>query len=105
MMETVLRRWQYSVWPIAQQAAAALIAWMIAVRLAGHSDPFFAPIAAIVGLNVTLGRRGSNAIRLLIGVVVGIAVAELVVEFGWWRGLDFGAGDLLRHADRASGGR
>jgi uncharacterized membrane protein YgaE (UPF0421/DUF939 family) len=55
---------------------------MIAVRFAGHSDPFFAPIAAIVGLNVTLGRRGSNAIRLLIGVVVGIAVAELVVEFG-----------------------
>jgi len=82
MMETVLRRWAYSVWPIAQQAAAALIAWMIAVRFAGHSDPFFAPIAAIVGLNVTLGRRGSNAIRLLIGVVVGIAVAELVVEFG-----------------------
>jgi uncharacterized membrane protein YgaE (UPF0421/DUF939 family) len=82
MMETVLRRWAYSVWPIAQQAAAAVIAWMIAVRFAGHSDPFFAPIAAIVGLNVTLGRRGSNAIRLLIGVVVGIAVAELVVEVG-----------------------
>jgi uncharacterized membrane protein YgaE (UPF0421/DUF939 family) len=82
MMETVLRRWAYSVWPIAQQAAAAVIAWMIAVRFAGHSDPFFAPIAAIVGLNVTLGRRGSNAIRLLIGVVVGIAVAELVVESG-----------------------
>jgi uncharacterized membrane protein YgaE (UPF0421/DUF939 family) len=81
MKETVLRRWAYSVWPIAQQAAAAAIAWVIAVRFAGHPDPFFAPIAAIVGLNVTLGRRGSNAVRLLIGVVVGIAVAELVVEF------------------------
>jgi uncharacterized membrane protein YgaE (UPF0421/DUF939 family) len=81
MRETVLRRWAYSVWPIAQQAAAAAIAWVIAVRFAGHPDPFFAPIAAIVGLNVTLGRRGSNAVRLLIGVVVGIAVAELVVEF------------------------
>ena len=77
----MLRRWAYSVWPIAQQAAAAAIAWVIAVRFAGHPDPFFAPIAAIVGLNVTLGRRGSNAVRLLIGVVVGIAVAELVVEF------------------------
>jgi Fusaric acid resistance protein-like len=81
MMETVLRRWAYSIWPIAQQAVAAVIAWVIAVRLAGHPDPFFAPIAAIVGLNVTRGRRGSNAVRLLIGVVVGIAVAELVVEF------------------------
>jgi Fusaric acid resistance protein-like len=102
--DTVVRRWAYSVWPIAQQTAAAVIAWMIAVHFAGHSEPFFAPIAAIVGLNVTGGRRGSNAVRLLIGVVVGIAVAELVVEFGW-RSLVFGAGDLLRHADRTSGGR
>jgi uncharacterized membrane protein YgaE (UPF0421/DUF939 family) len=54
---------------------------MIVVHFAGHSEPFFAPIAAIVGLNATVGRRGSNAVRLLIGVVVGIAVAELVVEF------------------------
>jgi uncharacterized membrane protein YgaE (UPF0421/DUF939 family) len=81
MMETVLRRWASSVSPIAQQTAAAVTAWVIAVRFAGHPEPFFAPIAAIVGLNATLGRRGSNAVRLLIGVVVGIAVAELVVEF------------------------
>jgi Fusaric acid resistance protein-like len=80
MIETVRRRWAYSVWPIAQQTAAAVTAWVIAARLVGHPEPFFAPIAAIVGLNVTLGRRGSNAVRLLIGVVVGIAVAELVVE-------------------------
>jgi uncharacterized membrane protein YgaE (UPF0421/DUF939 family) len=78
--ETVLRRWAYSVWPIAQQTGAAVIAWVIAVHFVGHPEPFFAPIAAIVGLNATLGRRGSNAARLLIGVVVGIAVAELVVE-------------------------
>jgi hypothetical protein len=81
MIGTVLRRWAYLVWPIAQQTAAAVTAWVIAVRLAGHPEPFFAPIAAIVGLNATLGRRGSNSVRLLIGVIVGIAVAELVVEF------------------------
>jgi uncharacterized membrane protein YgaE (UPF0421/DUF939 family) len=81
LKETVLHRWWYSAWPIAQQTAAAVLAWVIAVQFAGHPDPFFAPIAAIVGLNATLGRRGSNAVRLLIGVVVGIAVAELVVEF------------------------
>ena len=75
MIERVRRRWACSVWPIAQQTAAAVTAWVIAVRFAGHPEPFFAPIAAIVGLNVTLGRRGSNAVRLLIGVVVGIAVA------------------------------
>jgi uncharacterized membrane protein YgaE (UPF0421/DUF939 family) len=81
MIGTVLRRWAYLVSPIAQQTAAAVTAWVIAVRLAGHPEPFFAPIAAIVGLNATLGRRGSNSVRLLIGVIVGIAVAELVVEF------------------------
>jgi uncharacterized membrane protein YgaE (UPF0421/DUF939 family) len=81
MIETVLRRSAYSVWPIAQQTAAAVVAWVIALRFAGHPEPFFAPIAAIVGLNVTLGHRGSNAVRLLIAVIVGIAVAELAVEF------------------------
>ena len=58
MIETVRRRWAYSVWPIAQQTAAAVTAWVIAVRFVGHPEPFFAPIAAIVGLNVTLGREG-----------------------------------------------
>ena len=50
-----------TVWPLAQQSAAAVIAWLIAARMAGHEDPFFAPVAAVIGLNATLGRRGSNA--------------------------------------------
>jgi uncharacterized membrane protein YgaE (UPF0421/DUF939 family) len=36
-------------------------------------------VAAVVGLNATLGRRGSNAVRLLTGVLVGVAVGELAV--------------------------
>lgn len=68
-----------SLWPIAQQTAAAAAAWLVAVYFAGHADPFFAPVAAIVGLNATLGRRGSNALRLLTGVVIGVFVGQLAV--------------------------
>ncbi|WP_158550691.1 aromatic acid exporter family protein [Geodermatophilus sp. TF02-6] len=66
-------------WPIVQQTAAAAVAWVIAVAVVDQDTPFFAPIAAVVGLNATLGRRGSNAVRLLVGVVVGIVVGELAV--------------------------
>jgi uncharacterized membrane protein YgaE (UPF0421/DUF939 family) len=72
-------RWLRDVSPIAQQAAAATLAWLLAANVLGHSDPFFAPVAAVVGLNATLGRRGSNAVRLLAGVVVGVLVSELVL--------------------------
>ena len=67
------------VWPLLQQSAAAVLAWLIAVRIAGHDDPFFAPVAALIGLNATLGRRGSNAVRMLGGVVIGVVVGELTV--------------------------
>ncbi len=75
-------------WPIAQGTAAATIAWMIARHLVDHHQPFFAPIAAVVALNASRGDRGSNAVRLLQGVVVGIVVAQLAV----W---SLGAGDAV----------
>ena len=56
-----------------------MIAWAIAKYLVGHSQPFFAPVAAVVALNASLGERGLNAVRLLLGVVVGIVVGELAV--------------------------
>ena len=68
-----------ALWPLAQQTAGAVIAWVIAVLLTGQPDPFFAPIAAVIGLNAAIGRRGSNAVRLVIGVVVGVVVAEVAV--------------------------
>jgi uncharacterized membrane protein YgaE (UPF0421/DUF939 family) len=76
---TALRRTAAAAWPILQQTAAAAIAWVIAVYALHRSAPFFAPIAAVVGLNATLGRRGSQAVRLLLGVVVGIVVGEVAV--------------------------
>ncbi len=66
-------------WPVAQQTAAATIAWIIAKSFGPHGDPFFAPIAAVVALNTARGRRGVNTVQLLVGVVLGIGVGELVL--------------------------
>lgn len=66
-------------WPLVQQAAAGTTAWVVAEHVAGHADPFFAPIAAVVALNAAPGERGPNALQLLAGVLVGIAVGELAL--------------------------
>jgi hypothetical protein len=66
-------------WPLLHQAAAATVAWVIAGHLVHHHQPFFAPIAAVVALNASLGERGLNTLRLLLGVVVGIMTGELTI--------------------------
>ena len=74
-----LRRLGAHAWPLLQGTAAATAAWVIARRLGDHRDPFFAPIAAVVALNASRGERGANAVRMLVGVVVGIVAEELAV--------------------------
>jgi hypothetical protein len=67
------------IWLLLQRTAAATLAWLLARQLGDHPDPFFAPIAAVVSLNTTLGERGVNALRLLTGVLVGIGAGELTL--------------------------
>lgn len=74
-----MRKLASAAWPLLQTTAAATVSWIIALRLAGNPEPFFAPIAAIVALNGPRGERGSQAMRLMAGVIVGIIVGELVV--------------------------
>jgi uncharacterized membrane protein YgaE (UPF0421/DUF939 family) len=66
-------------WLLIQGAAAATVAWVLAMDVFHHYQPFFAPIAALIALNASLGERGLNAVRLLEGVVLGIIVSELVL--------------------------
>ncbi|MFB4314092.1 aromatic acid exporter family protein [Actinomadura sp. 21ATH] len=73
------RRAAAAAWPLLQQAAAATLAWWIARALGDHDDPFFAPVAAVVALNASRGDRGRNALRLLLGVLVGIVAGEVVL--------------------------
>lgn len=66
--------------PVLQDALAATVAWIIATRLAGHPLPFFAPAAALNVLNQARGRRIRRTAEVVLGVAVGVLVAELVVQ-------------------------
>ena len=66
-------------WPLLQGTAAAAISWAIARYAIDHDEPFFAPVAAVIALNATMGERGLNAVRLLQGVIAGIVVGELTL--------------------------
>ena len=74
-----LQRLPPDAWLVLQGTLAATAAWVIAEHVVGNHDPFFAPIAAFVGLNASRGERGRNALRLLLGVVVGVAAGELTI--------------------------
>jgi len=69
-------RWTASAWRLFQATLGAAAAWVIALRIAGHPDPFFAPMSAVVALNAPRGERGLQAVRLLCGVVLGIIIGE-----------------------------
>ncbi len=57
-------------------------------RALGHPQPFFAAVAAIISLGATRGQRGRQALELMLGVSVGIGVADLVIALlggGAWQ--------------------
>jgi uncharacterized membrane protein YgaE (UPF0421/DUF939 family) len=74
-----LERLAAAAWPLLQGTAAATLAWVIARYLFDHDEPFFAPVAALIALNASLGERGLNAVRFIQGVFVGIIVGEITL--------------------------
>lgn len=64
---------------ILQAGVAAGVAWIVATELLGHEQPFFAPVAAIITLGLTVSERGRRAVEVAIGVALGIAVGDLLV--------------------------
>jgi uncharacterized membrane protein YccC len=67
-------------WPILQTAIAAMAAWYLARLLLPSDEPLFAPIAAVIALGAAHGHRGQRAVELVGGVILGIAVADLIVH-------------------------
>jgi uncharacterized membrane protein YgaE (UPF0421/DUF939 family) len=68
---------------IAQAGLATSIAWVLAKELFGHPRPIFAPVVAFIGVSATLGQRRRYAIEMVIGVALGIGVADaLFVAIG-----------------------
>jgi uncharacterized membrane protein YgaE (UPF0421/DUF939 family) len=74
--------------PIMHTAVAASLAWLVATELLGHDRPFFAPVAAVVTLGLSVGRRRRRALEMAFGVALGILVADLlvyVIGTGTWQ--------------------
>lgn len=67
-----------SFWAAAQAALAAALAWFVAHRLLGHAQPFFAPIAAAIAMSTSHFGRSRRAFQMVVGVLLGIGIAELL---------------------------
>ncbi|PTA44706.1 aromatic acid exporter family protein [Micromonospora sp. RP3T] len=65
---------------VVEATVAATVAWVLASRVIGHPDPFFAPSAALVVLGETRGKRLRQTVEILLGVAAGILVADVVVQ-------------------------
>ncbi|MFF7815439.1 FUSC family protein [Streptomyces sp. NPDC007945] len=70
------QRTRGQLWPVAQQAVACGLSWWVARLLFDHHVPLFAPIATLVALNTQLGGRGTNAVRVVLGVVCGVLIGQ-----------------------------
>lgn len=73
---------------VVQICVAAALAWLLATRVAGHEQAFFAPISAVIAVTSAMGRRRWVVVELAAGVAVGILVGELllgVIGRGVWQ--------------------
>jgi uncharacterized membrane protein YgaE (UPF0421/DUF939 family) len=64
---------------VVQTGLAAGAAYLIATELLGHQRPFFAPVAAIITLGLSVTQQRRRALEVTLGVAVGIAVGDLLV--------------------------
>jgi uncharacterized membrane protein YccC len=73
---------------IVQTAAAAVVAWYLAVLLLPDPRPAFAAIAAVIAVGATHGQQAKRAVQLVGGVVLGITVADIIIQLigtGAWQ--------------------
>jgi uncharacterized membrane protein YgaE (UPF0421/DUF939 family) len=86
-----VERVRLSWWSIGQSALAGAVAWEIAVRLLHHPAPFFAAVAGIVCLSISVLNRLRRVFEMAIGVSLGVGLGDLLVREigrgGWQLGL------------------
>ncbi len=61
-----------------QAALATSLAWAAAIALFGHPHPIFAPVAALIGVSTTLGQRRRYAVEMVLGIALGIGIADVL---------------------------
>ena len=78
-MEGALARLRVGSWPIVQTAVAATLAWSAAALVLGHERPFVAAIAAVISVGAVAGQTLKRAAEWILGVAVGLTVADLIM--------------------------
>lgn len=78
-VDRALGRLRAGIWPVAQTAVAAALAWSVAALVLGHDRPFVAAIAAVISIGAVAGQTLRRAIEWTLGVAVGLAVADLIM--------------------------
>lgn len=71
-----------------QCSIAAGLAFWTAENIFNHHNAFFAPIAAVISLGVSGGRRTRRSFELVLGATVGVGVGDVVIHFigsGYWQ--------------------
>jgi uncharacterized membrane protein YgaE (UPF0421/DUF939 family) len=77
----VIKQWSAAGRNVLASTVAGALAWLIAQTVFGHPHPVFAAIVAIVCLAPGLPSHARQALGLLIGVGIGIAIGELALVF------------------------
>ena len=72
-----LLRLRSKLWLIGQCSVAGGVAWLIARHLFHHPVPFFAPVAAVVGLGTSYGQRHRRVAEVAVGVALGVSLGDL----------------------------
>jgi uncharacterized membrane protein YccC len=70
-----VRYWQDQVRLAVKAAIAAVGAWALARYAVGQSGPYFAPLAALLGVYPTVARSLRQGIRYVAGFLLGVALA------------------------------
>ena len=78
-MEGALARLRVGSWPVVQTAVAATLAWSAAALVLGHEQPFVAAIAAVISVGAAAGQTLKRAAEWILGVAVGLTVADLIM--------------------------
>jgi uncharacterized membrane protein YccC len=78
-MEGALARLRIGSWPVVQTAVAATLAWSAAALVLGHERPFVAAIAAVISVGAVAGQTLKRAAEWILGVAVGLTVADLIM--------------------------
>src|SRR4051812_24176419 len=78
---TARRRLNARAFAILQTAVAALVAWYVCILVLPDPKPLFACIATVVSIGASHGAHRQRATQLVLGVVTGLAVADVIVHF------------------------